>query len=649
MRLSLLSRTLCGIVRRSTRHASSISLRPYQMDCIQSCLSAIGDGKNRIAVSLATGGGKTVIFSHLTDQVVPQGVRDQTLIVVHRRELVEQAANHCREACPNSTIDVEMSHHHASGAADITVCSLQSLVRRLDKYDKDRIKLIIIDEAHHAAAKTYIEILENFDATSADSKVVVVGFSATLFRRDGLQLASVFDHIVFHKDYLSMMRDGYLCSAKLTTVTMDNISLKGIKLTGPDGDFAISQLAERVNTTAANNASVGAWMDRAKDRKSTIVFAVDIQHVMDLANCFREHGVDARAVTSRNTKVERTELIRAFRNGDFPVLVNCGILTEGFDSPQIDCVLLSRPTKSVGLLVQMIGRGLRLAQGKNDCHILDMTSCLDVGVASIPSLFGLSSSELADRETTFEQLAQKAIEASDVPKEEEVASLEPVQSPPMAVSYVDYDDIQDLMSDHEIRGDRHISRLSPLNWLQTDVDKYILALGSKGFIKIVRDEESDEESWTGTYTMKLPPGTAAILARPKVLFERVISLERAVAAGDTKALNLGQRVVLLRNAPWRKTEASPAQKAFMMKLGSKGARNRPITRGEAHDFITRFTHGGKGFVNKVNKENKAKQKLELRQFKEQETRAARASRENEKLMKRDRVYNPEIQVGPLLS
>lgn len=650
-----LLRSFPRLLRQSfVRTASSLTLRPYQEECIQTCLDAVDKGQRRIAVSLATGGGKTVIFSHLIDKIKGSGARSQTLILVHRRELVEQAANHCRKTCTGSSVELEMGIHEASGNADITVCSLQSLLRRLDKYDKNRVKLIIIDEAHHAAAKTYLRVLEYFNAVSAASPTVVVGFSATLFRRDGLHLASVFDEIVFHKDYISMMKDQYLCPAKFTCVKLENVSLRGLKLSGADGDFAVGQLASQVNTVEANNAAVRAWIDRAKDRKSTIVFAVDIQHVIDLTECFRAHGVDARAVTSRNDKRERSDLVAAFRSGEYPVLVNCGIFTEGFDSPNIDCVLLNRPTKSVGLLVQMIGRGMRLSQGKQDCHILDMTSCLDVGVASVPTLFGLDPNDLTDQDLTLEEMEAKAKLAAEraLLSEQHNANKSEVQEsanpPPTQVSYLDYDDMEDLMKDHATRGVRHVSRLSPLNWIQIDPSKYILALGNKGFIRISLNEEDSSDAWTGTYTQKLPKEADARLSRPKVLFDQVDSLERAIAACDTAALNLAPRTIIVRNAEWRLQEASDRQKQYMLRLGSKDVSGF-VTRGHAQDFITRCMHGGKASIVKANKERKAAFRLETKQYKEQQLREAKAAKEVERMAKRDRIVNKEVAVGPLVS
>ena len=200
---------------------SSINLRKYQEECIQSVLSHLADGHRRLGISLATGSGKTVghhklrkskprsliliqvIFTHLIDRIPPpEQDATQTLILAHRRELVEQATRHCSAAYPTKTVDVEMGNNHASGSADITVASVQSINSgsRLNKYDPARFKLVMVDEAHHIVAPQYLRVLEHFGLRHVEeSKTLLLGVSATFSRLDGLSLGSVIDRIVYHK------------------------------------------------------------------------------------------------------------------------------------------------------------------------------------------------------------------------------------------------------------------------------------------------------------------------------------------------------------------------------------------------------------------------------------------------------------------
>ena len=164
---------------------------------------AIARGDSTLILA-PTGSGKTVIFSHLIERV-PAPTRDatQTLVLAHRRELVEQAARHIENLYPSKRVEVEMAHQHASGTADITVASVQSITSgdRLRKYDPARFKLVLVDEAHHIAAPTYLGVLKHFNLSekNADTHTALVGVSATFSRTDGISLGTAIDHIVYHK------------------------------------------------------------------------------------------------------------------------------------------------------------------------------------------------------------------------------------------------------------------------------------------------------------------------------------------------------------------------------------------------------------------------------------------------------------------
>jgi ATP-dependent helicase IRC3 len=243
---------------------------------------------------------------------------------------VEQAARHCKNAYPTKTIEVEMGSLHASGGADITIASVQSLLSgdRMEKFNPKRFKLVLVDEAHHIVAPGYMRTLDHFGLSKPqESSPALVGVSATLSRFDGLRLGAAIDHIVYHKDYIDMIGEKWLSDVLFTTVE-SKADISKVKR-GATGDFQTGELSRAVNTSQINEITVRSWLAKARDRKSTLVFCVDLAHVSGLTNTFRAHGVDARFVTGDTLKTERTSILDSFRAREFPVLVNCGVFTEG--------------------------------------------------------------------------------------------------------------------------------------------------------------------------------------------------------------------------------------------------------------------------------------------------------------------------------
>lgn len=550
---------------------------------------------------------------------------------MHRRELVEQAARHCRLAYPDKRVEIEMANSVATSTADIVIASVQTLVRgdRLNRFAPNMFKLVLVDEAHHIVARSYREVLEHFGLNEATpDSPVLVGVSATFSRSDGLKLGAAIDHIVYHKDYVDMIDDKWLANAIFTTVR-SGADLSKVKR-DTFGDFALGSLSEAVNTAASNTITVRAWMANAQDRQSTLVFCVDIAHTQALTNTFREYGIDARYVTSNTPRDVRSEQLQAFKDQEFPVLLNCGLFTEGTDIPNVDCVLLARPTKSRNLLIQMIGRGLRLFPGKENCHIIDMVATLETGVLSTPTLFGLHPDEVVNKATSKEMRERtKEEESKEPPPEQEMSNT--ALNDEIKVNFTHYDTISDLIGDMRT-GDRHIRTLSHYAWVRTgsEDDRYVLS-DATGWLTIRRgsgtDPDPDIDTSTYTDTSDTPsdhrniytvthvrriqharsnhadddddPITARkekpIYTRPRVI-AKAPDLETAVRAADTFAPTvLREQYISLRQG-WRLSSASAAQLAMLNRaqLKRKGKlKDGDLTRGQAADMITKLKFGGK--------------------------------------------------------
>lgn len=628
-----------------------IRLRQYQEECIQSVLSYLSNGHRRLGVSLATGSGKTVIFTQLIDRVEPRNPKaTKTLILAHRRELVEQAARHCQRQYPEKSIEIEMGDQHATGSADITIASVRSLqVGRLEKYDPDTFKLILVDEAHHIVAPGYLEVLEHFGLESTPAATrntpALVGVSATFSRFDGLRLGAAIDHIVYHKDYVDMIGEKWLCDVKFTTVR-SGANLSRVK-SSKDGDFATSQLSAAVNNDEINEITVKSWMDEAANRKSTLVFCVDLSHVAALTDTFRKYGVDARFITGETKKKIRGERLEDFKQGAFPVLLNCGVFTEGTDMPNVDCVLLCRPTKSRNLLVQMIGRGMRLHSDKADCHVIDMVASLETGIVTVPTLFGLDPGEVVKNASSNDLEKMKEREAN-------LEEVEPTQDTLFAsqdakafsnrnLTYTHYDSVHDLLEDTS--GERHIRAISPNAWVQVDADRYILApksgvlslerrrLTPAELVKAKKTSSKSDVVIIGNdtplfhviykYPLQPTEKTKAPYSRPRTI-ATAGTLTSALNAADTFAATKFERLFIATSSSWRRSPASEGQLSFINKLRYVTA-DEPLTsedlnKGQAGDMITKIKYGVRGRFDKlmVKKRKAEKEQERIHSLREKE-------------------------------
>ena len=527
------------------------------------------------------------------------------MIIVHRRELIEQAAKHCRLAYPDKIVEIEMGHLVATGHGDIIIASVQTLSRgRIHKFHPDTFKLVLVDVAHHIVAKSYREALGHFglNEPSPDAPVLV-GVSATFSRFDGLKLGAAIDHIVYHKDYVDMIDDKWLANAVFTTVKSE-ANLSQVKK-DRFGDYALASLSKAVNTETTNDITVRAWMANAQDRKSTLVFCVDVEHAQQLTAAFREHGIDARYITAKTHKTVRAEQLEAFRKQEFPVLLNCGLFTEGTDIPNVDCVLLARPTRSRNLLIQMIGRGLRLLPGKKDCHVIDMVASLATGVLSTPTLFGLHPDEVLNtasaqdiRDRTHDDNSQR-----EAPSELKPA----VDDDDVSLQFTKYDSVYDLLDD--IRSERHIRSLSKNSWVRVgEGEKYVLS-DTSGWLTI--SKEDDVYSVSLVLKFNDPVTDTPQFTRPR----RIASgpdLETAVRAADTYASSKFEERYIASWQPWRQNPATSAQINMLNKARIREGKIKSgdLTRGQAADIITKLKFGGKRRFKAVDAKQRRRQRAE---------------------------------------
>lgn len=377
----------------------------------------------RPAILLATGLGKTVILAELARLMQQQGGR-RPLVLVHRDELVRQTVAKLRAADPALRIGVIQGKHLGTARTDIVVGSVQTMIRRLHLIEPSRFDKITVDECHHAAAKSYIEILAHFGAFDDSSRTLTLGVTATMARGDGQGLGAVWDGVVFERDIKFGVENGFLVPAEVRTVRLAGLDTDRVRA-GVDGDLAPGALAKAMSSAHAGPVVARAYVEFARGAdgrfRRGIVFAATVETAVAWVGEFRALGVRAEVVTGKTPAEERQGVYRRVAAGDLDVIVSVMVLTEGFDLPAVEVAVIGRPTKSMALLTQMVGRVLRPspATGKTAALVIDVVGAmgaglartLDLGIPAPPDPLAPSEDEIGER--------------SDAPRPPEVAPLIP--------------------------------------------------------------------------------------------------------------------------------------------------------------------------------------------------------------------------------
>ena len=357
--------------------STDIVLRDYQEAALAATENALAGGVKRQVWSMATGLGKTICFAELARR---RG--GETLILAHRDELIQQAVEKVLRVWPQADVGVvkaETDEHDRP----VVVASVQSLhERRLRRWEPDRFGLVVVDECHHAAAPSYRRILDHLQPK------LLLGVTATPFRGDKITLADVFQKIVYSFGIKEGIQAGHLVDIRAYRVHA-NVDLDTVRTTA--GDFSAGELEDAVNVPDRNRAIVEAYRTHT-DGKRVLVFTAGVQHAEDLAHEFWGAGVPAAYVHGAMPLAERREILRRLRSGEIRVVTNCNVLTEGFDEPSLEAVILARPTKSLGLFTQMVGRGTRPSPetGKRDLLLLDVVdNTRRHRIISVAELIGL--------------------------------------------------------------------------------------------------------------------------------------------------------------------------------------------------------------------------------------------------------------------
>jgi len=336
----------------------NVRLRDYQINGIEDILNAWKDC-NSLLFQMPTGTGKTTLFCELVRKFTKELFPDKkVLIITHRKELVEQASNRLLNdfLLPTGIIS---SNFISNQSSSIQVASIQTLVRRAE-HQKDIFSLVIIDEAHHALASTYRQLWDFYPSSK------FLGVTATPIRTNGEGFQDLFDKLITTASIKWFIKNNHLSDTRYFANHSPDIS--NIKLKA--GDYDETELSEVMQDSAVMADLVQSYIDFAHDKKM-IVFAVNRAHCTKIVEKFKISGFDAKAIDTYTSTDERRKIVDDFRNNKFKILCNVNIFTEGFDCPDVDAVQLARPTKSLTLFLQQVGRCMRPHQSKQYGIVLD--------------------------------------------------------------------------------------------------------------------------------------------------------------------------------------------------------------------------------------------------------------------------------------
>ncbi len=334
-------------------------LRPYQTDVIDRCRGSMSNGVRRLILVAPTGAGKTVLAAQMIENCT--GRDKHAVFLVHRRELLAQAARKLHDVGIDA--GVIAPGFPPRPYQRVQVASIATLYGRAVKSSRMELPeadLVIVDEAHHATAKTWHKLIEAYPQS------YVVGLTATPCRADGRGLGTIFEELVECPGVNELIGLGFLVGTRVYAPAPPDLS--GIKITA--GDYNEKQLAQVMDQENLVGDVVTHWLRHAEGRK-TLVYAVDVAHSIHLRDEFSRSGVSAGHIDGKTPAEERDMVLGQLRSGALDVVCNCQVLTEGFDAPDVGCIVLARPTKSFSLYRQIVGRGLRPAPGKTDCIVLD--------------------------------------------------------------------------------------------------------------------------------------------------------------------------------------------------------------------------------------------------------------------------------------
>lgn len=527
-------RRWCTVIAAQTL----VTLRGYQLKAVAAIEARYAAGIHRLLAVMPTGTGKTVVFS---EAIRRRGGR--AVVLVHRDELVRQAVEKLGVVDPDATVGVVKAGEDQVGA-QVVVASVATLAhpKRLDRLTGP-YATVVVDEAHHAVAGTYRTIVDRL----VGRETLLLGVTATPGRGDKLALAGVFDEIVYRWSLPEAISSGYLADLRAIQVSAD-VDLDQVRTQG-SGDWSAEALGEALEMAGLPGVAARAWCEHAAGRRG-IVFTPTVTLAYAVADALTDAGVAAEGLDGTTPAAVRRAILDRLHTGETAVVVNCGVLTEGFDEPAVDCIVVARPTRSQSLYLQMIGRGTRTHPGKNDCLIIDLVgSTTRHQLVTLAELSGIDPDRLAA--TTLGDALAADTDDDDA-----------ATAPPGTW-------VADLAS-KEI----DLFRRRPMAWvasgktwrLAAGAGQIALEPAPDAALRLVRPAETAGGSWN---VIDRPRG-----ARPALLASG-LSLEWAQVLAEDVIRQRGDAALARTDAPWRAKPASDSQRTCLARWGVAYPRRSP--------------------------------------------------------------------------
>ena len=516
--------------------------------------------------------GKTIIFAGLIKEFLKEH-GGKALILAHREELLTQAQEKIEWVAPELKTTIEQGQNQANMDADVVIASVPTLGRngsdRIKKFNPNDYSIIIIDEFHRGAAPSYLNILKYFRVLKNvidDNRILLLGVTATMFRQDNQSLEDIIDNIVYEYSILQGIKQNYLTNLRAFTVRT-NIDISKVKKSG--GDFNIKDLGETINKDERNSIILDTYKSYCAERK-TIIFCVNVDHAKTVAEILKNDGFEVGCVLGETPSDERKQIIDDFKQNKIRVLVGVSVFVEGFDSPEVDTIIMARPTKSLGLYMQIIGRCTRLFDNKKYSIIYDIVDASgQQGIKTMSSVLGIDELDFQGKDL---------IEIKDFV--DKLKNLSPninwrsvdVTNPQGEIERLDL--IAGLVVPEEL------SPFTTFNWFKLYAGQYKLNLGS------TEDLSYDiylRENAIGKFEVYLTTFVKSERVTKGIKLESGLPLTEAIRVADSKVnKDFSDKLPLIeRSAPWRRQEPTDKQIQLLRKFKVNEATIEQLNKGQA--------------------------------------------------------------------